>query len=418
MAWNDLVVDGFDWSQVSFLSMYIAAANERRYVLGATTPWTVNAGDDVQSTGFINQLQSVGDGAFNWINLNKYSPADLHPLAGDPGSPHNKIIYTLAEIRTAAGLNPGWGFRRKRYREVGSGALNQPHDWVGNPATVGQRAIVVHPVGGNIGFAQYDGTNWVSYTPGPWPDVLDSELAAPNHIDGGFIQSGDFIGPWIWNQIRDAYNVRLITYHDIGGAEARSKTGYYDDLWDGVGNPPRISWEWAYGSAESDYAAKPWDISTEGFGAGGYVVGSKSLYAPYGVGPPYDGYTHGAEVYKGEAQGLFQTYTTLVSKTLRVYVCPFRPFWGEVDTPTLKHYFNPGSTGWTEGVYNRIMARTGNEASILLDYGWSNLDPPTTTHVPPDPTGVFYDGAVIDVNSHPNAMYPFAAAQWHFTYGP
>lgn len=98
--------------------------------------------------------------------------------------------WTWSELAAAAGLNSA-GFTRKYPREIGVGV-----------AADGDKARAVSTGGGLKAGEVY------KRVAGAWVMVDPAvEDARPDTLTAyGYIEPGDYIGPWIWNEIRDVYN--------------------------------------------------------------------------------------------------------------------------------------------------------------------------------------------------------------------
>ncbi len=123
--------------------------------------------------------------------------------------------------RTASGIHPQHGWRRKRRREIVT--LADAADVWGHQATDGMVARLLgagggHPENAGVPCYAYRYTTsapagdpypasypkWVPVAAGSvYPDVLDSDAG---DIPGGPQQSGDVLGGWVFAQIRDGLN--------------------------------------------------------------------------------------------------------------------------------------------------------------------------------------------------------------------
>lgn len=213
MAWNDTFDQTTDWSAVSFVEMFYAAYNERLQATGRSTVSLPVAGNDVQSAGFWNTLQ-------NWISTN--ATDFLDPSAtyeGLTGTVDTKQL-TFAAVLALIGTSTNW--RRKRPREISSTVAAT--DTQGNAVANGMRAIYT---GDGLIYLRAGGA-WAVDLTGP-PDTLDSNSAAPDTVSKGAMSAGDYIGPWVFNQIRDAFNQLIYTYA-LSDAAA-------------VGRPAKMDWQ-------------------------------------------------------------------------------------------------------------------------------------------------------------------------------
>lgn len=100
-------------------------------------------------------------------------------------------FWSFAQITADLGLDPGWNWTRKHPRFIYS---------LDDPGEAGQRARRVSgPVqepNANV-FAEvyeHDGSAWV--------EITDDPVAMPDELeDQGLAEVGDYIGPWIWNEL-------------------------------------------------------------------------------------------------------------------------------------------------------------------------------------------------------------------------
>lgn len=158
-----------------------------------TAKGLVEAGDYVagggSSQGLIRQLQSIPFG-------NYVSP--FGGLAAFDGV-SSISTYTTATWRADAGLHAD-GFTRKFPRIVSGTAVTE--DVYGNAAAVGQRAYLDADSPGassTRAVVEYDGSAWVT---------ADGDSPRPDTLEGhGNFQNGDYIGPWLFNEIQAGINV-------------------------------------------------------------------------------------------------------------------------------------------------------------------------------------------------------------------
>jgi hypothetical protein len=201
-AWTDTIDESTDWSDLDFLSMFRDAVNERTRAANGAAIRSFSLGNDVQhashgSLATIRYLQEEVDAV-----VGNYIPIDIDmSTLGESDSP----AYTTATFRTAAGLHAD-GWRRKRPREISS--LSAAADTQGNARATNQRAIYTDGL-----VYKFNGTSWILDV--GRPDTLDSDSAAPDHVVPGYVTAGDYIGPWLFNELRDACNV-LLWFHDAG----------------------------------------------------------------------------------------------------------------------------------------------------------------------------------------------------------
>lgn len=222
MAWNDVHDENTDWSAKAFLDEFWTAWHERETVAALIampgSPLLPADGAEVQRA--TSTAPTLTSSAFSWTYLQGRletictSYVDKALAAGDITMAAS-IMYTLATWRTEAGIHAS-GFRRRRPREITStSALT---DTQGNARATGQKAYL-----NSEGVYEFNGTAWVSSTGGP--DTLDSDSAAPNHVPHGVMSAGDYIGWWIFNEVRDGINALHWTRIDFSRTQLESEVG-------------------------------------------------------------------------------------------------------------------------------------------------------------------------------------------------
>lgn len=217
-TWNDPIAPGFDWSDVGFLNMLIEEINKRDQIVSAAPQAIapVVAGDDVQSASFwfaIQEKISLLIPLFSALPAAYLIRTRRIDEVGTVTEFFN-IKWTMADVRQAAGLPPSPGFRRRRYRQIGS--LTATVDTEGNPAQIGQLAIVENqwPVW------RYNGVRWVAASSSEEPDVLDSSFESPFLCRGEFINQGDLLGYVFFDEIVKILNLLVATSRVcIGGPD-------------------------------------------------------------------------------------------------------------------------------------------------------------------------------------------------------
>ncbi len=221
--WNDPIDETFDWSEVGTFEQFRKAVYERvriadysdsdiTAIMGALqvkyllTP--VTTGTDVQIFNYIFWWQK-------WLAT--ISPVFCSMLLYEEGvnRPIDDQIYLTL---TADIFNNTGGFRRKRPREITS--VGATSDSQGNARAVGQRAIYTGGfsspalITGKV-YIYNGGAQWVLDTQLFPPDTLDSwNLSPPNRVNtdfNGVHSSGDYIGYWLFQEIRDVCNAMTWT---------------------------------------------------------------------------------------------------------------------------------------------------------------------------------------------------------------
>lgn len=180
-GWNHVWVAGDDWQATYVINMFFAAMTERLLGVTGTFPTAFDSvvdGFDLQDYRIWSNLQQIPSGT--WIVPNDYTgQADFE-----------YIDDTYIRVHTRGGQ----GWTRKYPLEVINLVVLTYTD--GSGITVGDYARnladgkVYHRVGGGGGV-------WV-LTPHRPPDIQTTV---------GFHQAGDYIGPWLLNEIRDMLNL-------------------------------------------------------------------------------------------------------------------------------------------------------------------------------------------------------------------
>jgi hypothetical protein len=189
-----------------------------------SVPAAVSAGDDVagaveSGASVVGGLQlALGDVAdFSDVI---YSEGWADPAATYDGSGSFPGPLGFAGVRAAAGLATTTGYRRKRPREIA--ATSDAADTEGNAAADGHRArLLASPYGI---WVRASGAWVASSLPDGPPDVLDTDAAAPFacSVSGntyGAIAEGDYIGPWLFAEMRDMCNAMVWTQQTTGDLE-------------------------------------------------------------------------------------------------------------------------------------------------------------------------------------------------------
>ena len=216
MAWNHNypIGAGFDWSSVDFLNELILAHNERIHAIASISRLDfVRAGDDVQDArGTLYNLQwraealsenFIPESIFN--TLDQYSFADnvIYGYTSDPDD--NDRVYVFDDMSV-----DGWTRKHPRYIDATDDGGND-----------GERAYLNLGTDADPSSAktvyEYDGdsSTWL---------VSDDQLTAPDTVtETGRIEVGDYIGPWIFNEIREM--LRLMKYVIEGRTDLNNPAG-------------------------------------------------------------------------------------------------------------------------------------------------------------------------------------------------
>lgn len=216
MGWNDTFDNSTDWSAQAFQHMFWNAACERSEAPGTLSPITVRpaVGADVSYGGTASPASSTGSFSArrlqDWvqINYNRFSKAPIPAPSGDEMAGSGGGSWAnLSEFMAAASI-PGFApnnFWTRKHRSGGS----------------------------------------VVSTTGPQ-------------------QPGDFIGPWIWNELRNAFNLMFFSgavpaVTSIVGYSVSGKNGQTD------GSADSTDLADVKAVAEANFNASPVTGSSSGF---------------------------------------------------------------------------------------------------------------------------------------------------------
>ena len=217
-GWNDPFPADLEWWRIEFQQMIWNAFNER-YARQQWPSPTLNvpaAGDIIGRAYATNDSHYGFSVSFIQSYLENMCPSWLDPTVDWTTKRFgHELHFTLGSWRAAAGIAPG-GFRRKKPRQIQNPSATVDVD--GNTAAAGQKAYYAWWEGydHHTRLYEYDGANWVP-TAGR-PDVLDSHAAPPNTVAGGIMRAGDYIGPWLFEEIRDGLNllvVRAVQWYEL-----------------------------------------------------------------------------------------------------------------------------------------------------------------------------------------------------------
>lgn len=207
MPWTNLpATNATNWPQVDFLNQFREAYNERADLLlgvAGTNNWLIDpvefvslvvekmavpfaVGDDVQAQNpfspSILELQTRLE-----ILARYFGAPDLFPVGQQvdiTAATANAGLYDLPDWRDDAGI-PAAGYTRKFPREIAS---------TGDAGNNGERARHT----GDLKFYDHAGGTW----------TLSSDQSSPADVveDFGRIEPGDYIGPWIFNELQAGIN--------------------------------------------------------------------------------------------------------------------------------------------------------------------------------------------------------------------
>ncbi|MEO0587566.1 MAG: hypothetical protein AAF078_07995 [Planctomycetota bacterium] len=286
-----------DWTQVDFLNQFVDEINKRAAWLGISSrrpiPKFVVGGSAVSldlPTGGRSDIASIGVMQAKVFSIAPYytDPADLIAL---PGQVYYETEWSdgaaylwpdwsrtgdVLNYRAFAGLNEA-GFTRKYPRELAElsdpGEAGQNARWAGlNPT--------VNPGDGRV--YTYDGAAWVLAPPGTQTDTI---------TDYGFIEEGDYIGPWIWNELADA--IDALAVFCMGAVTIHTRTLFGSITSD----PPPPTLGGARGQAVADYQ----EVNGRGVGASSVRSNAEGLNDGEPLTPPEFGANQGGD----EVEGLY-----------------------------------------------------------------------------------------------------------------
>lgn len=440
-AWNDPISDGFDWSQIDILLKFDKAVWERRQaqessspgrgsapVGDAWVPWQTNAAPillytppvlaadtEVQIFYLIYtwQRQLFGPDGSSGFVLNTIDPTSFDPTTS---SPADIIAPNVLDIPTAlalAGYTGQTQLRRKCPRQVASPTSTL--DTENNTAAAGQKAQV-KSLGGVIRI--HDGSGWNIVPPGApgdlLPDTLDTTLATPfkAQVDAnpplgigplpGGIQPDDYIGVWLFQQLRDVMNLmKKIAYTPpigIPGAVIWPNTEEY--IIDSNPVSP-VSDSWA--NAQADVASH-WPGTNVGPG----TDTTSSLFqfsdGSYDPGGP----SWAAEAHTGSAE-FIQYSTTITGRNSIVEVYVGAQSLGGPDDV----FDSQQATGLTDSAYFLAWMDGPGNAATKTSPTW----PPNPTTLPAwcaDPSGTGSHSSSLGFNV--DASRVIAIVEWDFEF--
>jgi hypothetical protein len=279
VGWNDTFGIGTDFSAAATFNMFVDAVNERFDYPGGPAGFpiaNVSAGDDFQDPSFIAALQNaVSNNIALYVVPN--ASADGRAWNGvevNPGLPQ----WTWAAYKTAYLGGNEW--TRKYPREFAVAASTNYTD--GSAFANGHVARNIDD--GKV-YTRTAGA-WV-VTPGALPDVVTAH---------GVAQAGDYIGAWLFTELRDALN--RIVWMITGAATTDCSGTLYD------GSATQSTFAGAKTSADANYASGAGFATTNFYAAAystaeastvpNYTVEVQAAFTAYnhvyGVGPAQAGY--------------------------------------------------------------------------------------------------------------------------------
>lgn len=198
MAWTDMPLTAGDgWSAVAFFNQFFNAVRERVDVAGLAGNYPsanfrvdVASGDDIQDHAIYEEMQDALEAAcVRFIRFSTFDISDVDPTVDvyevSRQADANGWFYTWANVLVDAGLNAS-GWERRYPREIST---------LADAGTNGERARYT------VDAQFYDRTG------GAW--VLSADQGTPADVITAYgqMQEGDYIGPWIFNELQDVCDV-------------------------------------------------------------------------------------------------------------------------------------------------------------------------------------------------------------------
>lgn len=232
MPWTDMpAADGAEWADLAWRTQFVAAIRERKFAVGS---------DDGLAAWADMDMPAAGDHAARWTGdpwsivrmqdaVESLAPSYLTTTAVT-GNAFTDITdlpwYTVASLRSAAGLDAS-GFTRKYPREIASTADYGETGW---------RARLTGS--GAADYWEHDGASWAA---------ADDQTSPPDTVtDYGHAEVGDYVGPWLFNELRACLDLLLYTAHHVTVLASTSKGD--DASWP-------VDFEPTWAAAKTEYAA-------------------------------------------------------------------------------------------------------------------------------------------------------------------
>lgn len=217
MSWIDLpATAGTDWQDLAFAGQFAKALNERRLAdnLGVTPYEDLEEGADLQARLGTPNASQVG-----WVTLQSQLQGLATSYVNSADYPdgfefeEEVELYTLARWRELAGIHED-GFERRLPRTIAA---------TDDPGSEGDRAYWGSQDSDHTGLSagarrlkyEHDGSAWV---------VAEDQAASVDEVVRyGVMQPGDYIGPWIFNELHAGIDLLRWTHHGASNA-ASSQT--------------------------------------------------------------------------------------------------------------------------------------------------------------------------------------------------
>lgn len=251
MSWADLpATEATDWQRTVFVGQFVAAINERRQVIDASLPML-----DAPAVGANLQARTTHDSEYvGWrvlqqaveglvgSNLRFLRVAEMESQPTEAITPY--MYSSVFTLRSNAGLESS-GFTRRFPRIVDTFSFENPvQDIYGNDAEDGQRAFrsidPEDPHRHNYSIVERIDGVWTSPQ---WDPETDPRPAADTLEAYGLMEKGDYIGPWIFNEMHACLGLlRWVLY--TGSSNIENLSG-------GLGKLGSSQFEHSYGDAVS-----------------------------------------------------------------------------------------------------------------------------------------------------------------------
>ncbi len=192
-SWNDPIDETTNIQSAEFLNTILAACHERGIALDVSP---VQVGDDIQDHTWLRAIQDKFRFQFGLWLPRTTIPQDYIDST--------VVFWDFAQLREHLGFGTLTSWRRKKPREIMT--LSDTFDTNLNPAVDGQKAIRLWSVDGSRPQGVYERIDGVWRLSYGQPDVLDSDLPVPNHVQPGLHRAGDYIGAFLYREIRDMLN--------------------------------------------------------------------------------------------------------------------------------------------------------------------------------------------------------------------
>ena len=217
MTWTNLPADdSTDWSHVDFFNQFLAALKERQ----EAGKWFNSIYDQPYQDGQIGLGGASAIGYAGWHSIRTLQQfalvvctyfQDPDTMSVTPGAIPDSFDftagwqgtrYTQQTAMDAAGLSAG--FTRKRPREI---------EITSDPGTLGQRALHTNDIDRVY---EHDGAAWVLAA----DQSIRADTIEPTDDFPRYIKEGDFIGPWLWNELQVLLRVPRVVVFGFGGLYA------------------------------------------------------------------------------------------------------------------------------------------------------------------------------------------------------